>query len=225
MFEITLSDTFIQDAVLSGVEAYARGDGRRRRASDARPPGVETIGNIWGISWAPDDKTHGIRLERFSQSIAARRSQHAVLPDPHARRLARGVAARFSPHLRLIGDLHTHPYEDLDDVEQNKGWQFSEQDFRAFLADDDLWEWSDANPVMLVLTVCRLKRVHDSTLDWPQSNVWRFDVGEFRFWLNVCVGYMDDDGERCHTKLGGGGPRVHMGIPLYFNEAGARASI
>ena len=216
-FTFSFSESFLESAVLAGVEAYAHGDGRRRAGS------VETIGNVWGSGWE-DSKTGscGFRLERFGQSISARRTPDSVAPDLAARRLARGAAARFSPYLKLIGHLHTHPYEDLEDAKYNKGWQFSPAEFRAFLADDDLWEWSDANPVMLVLAVCRLQRVHSTMLEWPQQNTWRFDVGEFRFWLSACVGYMDEDGERTHTD--NGDSRVHLAPPLNFNYTGDRVS-
>ncbi len=34
---------------------------------------------------------------------------------------------------------------------------------------------------------------------WTRRNIFSFDVAEFRFWLNVVVGFIDGKGQRRHT--------------------------
>jgi len=62
-----------------------------------------------------------------------------------------------------------------------------------------LWECADNNPIMLVQTVCRLGRARAGARGWKRRNVFSFDVAEFRFWLNVVVGFIDEKGQRRHT--------------------------
>ncbi len=194
-FEVRMSDHFLESVVLAGVEAYHLGDGRKQRGSH---PGVETIGNVWGVSLPQAGGGRLFHLERFTLTQAAKRSNGSVLPDPRARRLAMEVVGRWSPHLRLLGDLHTHPYEDLAEVRHNSGFEFSPQDFAVFKDDDERWDAADGFPLMLVLTVCRLQKVHESDLKWVRSNLWQFDVGQFRLWLNACAGWQQGD-KRFHT--------------------------
>jgi hypothetical protein len=52
---------------------------------------------------------------------------------------------------------------------------------------------------MLVQTVCRLGRARAGAGGWKRRNVFSFDVAEFRFWLNVVVGFIDQKGQRRHT--------------------------
>ena len=34
---------------------------------------------------------------------------------------------------------------------------------------------------------------------WTRRNIFSFDVAEFRFWLNVVVGFIDENGRRRHA--------------------------
>jgi hypothetical protein len=106
---------------------------------------------------------------------------------------------RWSPHLTLLGDFHSHPYRTLSEVNSVNGFEFSDRDFHAFLDDDLLWKQSNNNPVMLAITICRLGRVRENFGERIRSNVHRYKVGQFQFWINVAVGYLDQDGKRCHT--------------------------
>jgi hypothetical protein len=218
-FEIRISDHFLETAVLAGVEAYHLGDGRRRRGAQS---GLETIGNVWGVSLPLPEGGRLLHLERFTLTQAAQRTNGSVLPDPRARVLAIDVMKRWSPHLRMLGDLHTHPYSTLAEVREVGGFEFSPQDFAVFDNDDDRWETADGFPVMLALTVCRLQRVREGGLDWPRPNLWQFDVGQFRLWLNVCVGWQEG-GERCNT--GNSHSSAHLVPPMHYNNSQMRVQI
>jgi hypothetical protein len=52
---------------------------------------------------------------------------------------------------------------------------------------------------MLAITICRLGRVRENFGERIRSNVHRYKVGQFQFWINVAVGYVDAEGKRCHT--------------------------
>ena len=36
-------------------------------------------------------------------------------------------------------------------------------------------------------------------MGWKRRNVFHFDVGPYRFWVNAVVGYLDGRGKRRHT--------------------------
>ncbi|WP_292533647.1 hypothetical protein, partial [Methylocystis sp.] len=52
--------------------------------------------------------------------------------------------------------------------------------------------------IMLVQTVCRRER-QSAHMGWRRRNVFHFDVGGYRFWVNAAVGYLDGRGKRRHT--------------------------
>ncbi len=48
-------------------------------------------------------------------------------------------------------------------------------------------------------TACRLGRAHAGAGGCEGRNIFSFDVAEFRFWLNVVVGFIDHKGRRRHA--------------------------
>ena len=162
-----------------------------------------------------------IFLERLAVSLSAERRTDSVTPKAEATNLMAEVMARLAPELTLLGDFHSHPYKDRATVNRIKGFEFSPGDFSSFIHDDDLWTHNPDGPVMLVVTVCRLNKVHDSAGQQVRNNVWQFDLGEFRFWINACIGYIDSAGQRQHT----GNKYSNVWLDLnsrFFNLSGDR---
>ena len=193
MFRVKISSQFLEAVTLAAIEAYCYGDKPGRRW---RP--VETLGYIWGFK-KHDGNEVVFFLDRMSISISSTRGRDSVDPNPEAAILKNEVVLRWSPHLALLGDFHSHPYRTLKDVTAINGFEFSDRDFAAFLDDDLTWRESGNNPVMLAITICRLDRVRENFGERIRSNVHRFKVGQFQFWINVAVGYVDTQGNRCHT--------------------------
>ena len=48
-----------------------------------------------------------------------------------------------------------------------------------------------------------------------RENLWEFDAGEFRFWLNVNVGYLDILDERQQTFVDGDGAFLDLSTRFY----------
>jgi hypothetical protein len=216
-YRVRVSDRFLETAILAAVEAYTHGDGQKTGRSR-----IETLGLVWGHRRKRQECTV-IYLDRLAVSLSARREENSVTPNPEAIRLMGEVMERLAPDQLLLGDFHSHPYVNLSDVNSIKGYEFSNEDFSAFLSDDAIWENTDNEPVMLVTTICKLGRVHDTGGNHIRNNVWQFDVGEFRFWMNTCVGYLDGAGKRCHS----GNKRSSVWLDLnsrFFNERGDRVA-
>lgn len=208
-----LSDRFLESAVLAAVEAYCHGDGKNRVE-------IETLGPVWGYRGRDHEGTEIIYLDRLAVSLSAERSTCSVTPVEEATRLMARVMDRLAPELTLLGDFHSHPYANRAEVQRCTGYDFSAADFECFLADDLLWDRNPAGPVMVVVTICRLGKVHDTDARPVRNNVWQFDLGEFRFWINVVAGYLKD-GERRHT----GNTRSPVWLDLnsrFFNVSGDR---
>ncbi len=193
MFRVKISSQCLEAVTLAAIEAYCYGDKPGRKW---RP--VETLGYIWGFK-KRDLNEVVFFLDRMSTSISSTRGRDSVDPNPEAAILKNEVVLRWSPHLALLGDFHSHPYRTLKDVTKINGFEFSDRDFAALLDDDLTWKESGNNPVMLAITICRLDRVRENFGERIRSNVHRYKVGQFQFWINVAVGYLDAQGKRCHT--------------------------
>lgn len=210
-FRVKLSDQLIESMTLAALEAYVLGDQRNKKNKEK----VETFGYIWGFRKIEND-TINLYLDRMSLSLSARRTNGSVTPNEHAAELKHNLIERWSPHLMLLGDFHTHPYDDLAEVKSQVGWDFSDADLVSLDSDEFLWRKSDQTPVNLVMTVCRLGRVRE-TYDAVMrgDNLWQFDAGEFRFWLNVNVGYVDHNGDRQQTFKNNSG--VFLDLSRFYN--------
>lgn len=215
-YKVHVSPELLETMTLAAIEAYVYGKqgGKKKNMS------VETLGYLWGYR-KQDDGTTIFYLDRTSVSISAERQYHSVTPNRDAAKLKNEVIMRWSPHLTMLGDFHSHPYRNLKEVNAEAGYNFSPADFDELRSHDFVWEQSNNNPVILLITVCRLGRVRDSVQDNFRSNTARFAVGEFQFWLNAAVGYIGGDGRRHVT--GNTTSEVHMNLDgWYYNQAGGR---
>lgn len=193
-YQVTLSDEVLRTITLATLEAYELGDGRKKL-------GLETLGYIWGYSRLDmQEETRFFHVEMSSVSLSAKRATDSVTPDDFALGLKKELLKRWAPHLTILGDFHSHPYRNLNEVDNEQGFEFSDEDAAAFLDDDEIWEESGNCPVMLVMTVCRLQKVNEKySAEVVRDNITRFDVGEFRFWVNAAVGYLDENNKRNWT--------------------------
>ncbi len=214
-FHVKISDRLLEQMTLATAEAYVLGDGNH-------DIGLETLGYIWGHRIIRDEGNEiFFHLDRASISISAIRNQDWVQPNQTALHLKNAIVTRWAPEVTLLGDFHSHPYSDFATVQAIQGWQFSDSDIQYFLENNDTWELAENNPIMVAMTICKMGAVHGNVFgDMQQSNVFRFDIGEFRFWINVIAGWLDNKGARQHT------PNIHSSVFLdmikFFNEAGDR---
>jgi hypothetical protein len=214
-YKVRVSPELVETMTLAAIEAYCYGNLRKLKNT-----AVETLGYVWGYR-KQQNGTTVFYLDRTSVSISAERQYHSVTPNLDAAKLKNEVMMRWSPHLTLLGDFHSHPYRNLKEVNAESGYNFSPEDLKELRTNDFIWEQSGNNPVILVITVCRLGRVRDSVQDNFRNNTARYAVGDFQFWLNCAVGYVDEAGKRCVT--GNTSPDVQVSVEgWYFNKAGGR---
>lgn len=219
---VRVSETALREMVLCTLETYRLTEGSRRKKASIQT-GIEVFGHIWGFHRQVEEELV-FYVESVSPSLAAQGNNSSVTPHPETLRLKKAVVERWSPHLTLIGDFHSHPYDSFSKVSEIKGWQFSDQDFKSLLADDEIWSSAGNSPLMLVMTICEMDRVREGTFLPQSNNVVRFDIGEFRFWLGASVGYLEDNGgDLVRKSTQNRNPPVHLSVfSVAYNASGDR---
>ena len=210
---LKISDTALESMCHSALETYLFGDGNETKSQ------VEVNGYLWGWRREKDDEQM-IYVDRVSPSFSSKKHQNWVQPNQKAVELQSEFMNRWAPEMCLLGDFHSHPYDDRKTVDGIKGYHFSPGDFKFLDNDDFVWDSTTNRPLMVVMTVCKLGRVHDTSARMISSNIWRWDVGEFRFWLNAVAGYLAD-GRRSNT----GNTHSKLFLDLntrFFNFSGDR---
>jgi hypothetical protein len=210
---LKISDSALESMCHSALETYLYGDGHETKSQ------VEVNGYLWGWRRVSDDEQM-IFVDRVSPSFSSKKHQDWVRPNRKAVELQKEFMDRWAPEMSLLGDFHSHPYDDLNTVNTNRGYHFSKGDFNYLQNDEFIWQNTEYKPLIVVITICKLGRVHDTGSRMISSNVWCWDVGEFRFWLNAAVGYIKD-GQRTITR------NTHSNVDLdlntrFFNFAGDR---
>ena len=213
---IRVSDQALEDMVLAASEAKVLGDGDRKKHK-----GVETYGHLWGSRRRDvDNGQEHIYIEKFSMSLSAVGTHKQVRYDENALHLKASILERWSPRLMFLGDFHTHPHGSLEKIKAVKGWDFSDEDVKSFLKDESLWNHSQPMPpIMTVMAVTPLKKVHETYGVLEENNRWRFDTGQLRFWLSVGIGCRTEDGRGFSIDS------VYLDLqPRLYNSSGDRLS-
>ena len=222
-YSITVSDEALRAMTLSTAEAYVHGDGQKRKKQ--KTPAVETLGFLWGHCTQTYDEMLNIHIDMMSLSLSAERDADSVGDVKNAVLLKNALLQRWAPHLMLVGDFHSHPYNTLSEVNENTGYEFSKADIDDFLENDIYWK-DNENPIMVVMTICRLSKVHEAyNSETVRNNVVCFDVGEFRFWMNVAVGFLTEDGKRSPKRNWTGNTYSTVELRLdskFYNYSGDR---
>ena len=185
---IHVSDSSLMHLLLAGLEAYKM---RVRHGTEAnRELPLETGGLLWGyIKDGESDMDH-ITVEHVSVDTAAKKKTDSVALSRHSTAVKRQLVEDRWPNLSLIGDFHTHPYPNLADVTNIKGWEASREDIAFYEdcdAEPDSWVWGTR--VFLILTLAEQHK-HDSSFVEPKvrkryGNVLRWQQGGYRFWLSA----------------------------------------
>lgn len=223
-FRVRISPELMESMTLAAIEAYCFSRPGRKSKNGAvkkKYTHEETLGYLWGQRRVEKGRTF-IHLERMSVSISASRAPDSVVPNEKAARLMNDVVKRWSPQLSFLGDFHSHPYNDLAEVKKHSGYEFSQDDYQYLMDDDFSWKAASNRPLMIAVTVCRLGKVTASELTYIRSNICKYAIGEFQFWVNAAVGYIQH-GERCITANKRSDVTLDAGN-WYMNDASVRLS-
>jgi hypothetical protein len=126
-----MSYIFVEDQVIpqiftSAIEAYEflhrnpRGRGANR---------IETFGLLWGYSIkAKGEQPAKIIVTMTTVETSAIRHQNWVQPDFDSLRMKKEFLESYWPNIELVGTFHSHPYNNLTEVNGVQGWRASQGD-------------------------------------------------------------------------------------------------
>ncbi|MNM36690.1 hypothetical protein D3C81_474070 [compost metagenome] len=128
--QVIIEDHVLPQLLTSAIEAYEVSHKASLRSRENKK--LETFGLLWGYA-LPVRTGQPARLVAVVATVetSAVRHNEWVQPDYDSIHMKRDFFAEYWPQLELIGTFHSHPYEDLSEVNDVKGWRASDGD-RAF---------------------------------------------------------------------------------------------
>ena len=126
---VWLDDRAIEDIVLVALEAYAVPKGKGVRFT-------ETYGMCFGSTKATEEKrqalgkhiTRYIYINSVHIQLRAEGYSNKLIYDLRSLETQMAVARHLFPQLDIVGDFHTHPYRDVEELKLAKGWLYSTAD-------------------------------------------------------------------------------------------------
>ncbi len=181
---IHISDDALMEMSIAALEAYVVADKSGERSKKE----VETYGLLWGHEVILPDDDILYSVQKLTVDAMAYRRTGSVLPSEGVK-VKKDMITSYWPQYSLLGDFHSHPYGHYSDVEEIKGYEFSEGDRKSM---DNKTNDPDFR-VSLVMTISSLERISniqprdisDSIICWTFNN--------YRFWLNACIIYKGDE--------------------------------
>ena len=202
--QVTISNHALEEMVLAASESFVLGS-----ALTDEHEGAEIHGYLWGGRRTDDKKdVEYIHIDKFSVSTSALGDENSVMVDRDVVRIKDSILHLWAPYHHFLGDFHTHPYGNYNEVNECEGWNFSKGDKKTFRDNDIAWSLCGSNrPIMMVMAVTRMG-----------GNRLVFNVGNLRFWLSVGIGWKTRQGKR---RFGEG--RVCFDpLSRYFNKSGSK---
>ncbi|HKS13535.1 MAG TPA: hypothetical protein VJS90_10910 [Pseudomonas sp.] len=125
--QVIIEDHVLPQLLTSAIEAYEVSHKAHERGRNNR--NLETFGLLWGYA-LPVRKGLPARLVAVVATVETSALRHTnwVRPDFESIAMKRDFFGEYWPQLELIGTFHSHPYEDLTEVNDNKGWRASDED-------------------------------------------------------------------------------------------------
>ncbi|MFG0684838.1 hypothetical protein [Pseudomonas sp. WSY_20] len=155
--QVIVEDHVLPQLLTSAIEAYEVS--HRAHARGRSNKKLETFGLLWGYA-LPVREGVPARLVAVVATVETSALRHTdwVRPDFESIAMKRDFFGEYWPQLELIGTFHSHPYEDLSEVNDTKGWRASEGD-RAFWPDFHAFVCPDMDELAhLVIAITGLSR-------------------------------------------------------------------
>ncbi|HPH66238.1 MAG TPA: hypothetical protein PLF40_10855 [Kofleriaceae bacterium] len=187
----------LEDILLAAAESYLVSPGRGARYS-------EVFGLCFGSSRRVDNgklgETIEIGISRVATQLRARATSSSVNPNERSFEAQFQVARQFFPHLSVVGNYHTHPYNNLATLKANKGWVYSPSDGDTLPWFVDQMAQHHSVPyfslIVAVASGSRQAAVRDTTRVITRNNVAQFAIGDLYFRIGayrICLDGTYDD--------------------------------
>ena len=193
---IVISDSALPTIICAAMEAYVVDHGGLIKCFPKDR--IETYGLLWGyVRYV--DSTHGcpvVFVDSATVDTSAKRSRTSVLPKSEALELKIDLFNTFWPQLSLVGDFHSHPFDNQTEVRDARGWQFSDDDNAAI--SQMTFENQMDLAVQLVVTVSEMRKSGWMKPRYVEGfSAINFVIDNYKLWIKagVAIPRKDDNGE------------------------------
>lgn len=210
---VIISETALQQMCFGALEAYSV---KKLGMPKGGNKYLEAYGLLWGSYTSLELKKYKqafYHIEFMTIDVSAEQKKGAIYRNEDSLIIKRDLAASYWPHMRFLGDFHTHPYKNSErnaiQIEKEKLYEFSDDDIRDIENNAAFWR-KHRYKVGLVFTVVNLareartdKRINNSTL------VAGF--GNYKVWIKAYYAKYKDGGKiemsddlflECHSLIG-----------------------
>jgi len=197
MNTIFVEDHVVPQLFTSAIEAYEfshalpKGKGRNK---------LETFGLLWGYSiQAKGNESAKIIATMATVETSATRHTHWVAPDYDSLRMKKEFFGTYWPNIELVGSFHSHPYENLAEVNSVTGWRASDEDKGFFPHFHEQITPDQDNLAHIIVTITQLERrgtAYPSRLANSESEKGYVLSADWRkIWLRAYGSQFDSDNE------------------------------
>ena len=185
---VHVSDSALMHLLMAGMESFKVRRWGKHETTNRGP--VEATGFLWGYVPELNEGYDHVVIKHATTDVVARRRRNWTELIESSALAQQSVLSTHWPHLSMVGDFHTHPYESYSDVEANPGASSGD---RAWYEDDfchnvECRELRLRFRISLVLSIAELKRVQKDTrfkAELERSNRLKWQLGKFRYWLTA----------------------------------------
>jgi hypothetical protein len=125
---IHLEARALEDILLAAAESYKVSPSKTHRYTEVF--GL-CFGSVRRDGIRRNARAVRVNVGRVVTQLRAKATPDSVMPNSESLAAHLEVGNEFFPHLELVGDYHTHPYNDLRDLVANHGWEYSDGDLRS----------------------------------------------------------------------------------------------
>ena len=182
---VVLDVRALHDMLISALEAYLAPRGRKRKGS-------EVCGINLGMTSERSDQKKGegfratkyVHIVRSQPQIAAEATYNSVEYNVNSLNSLLMAAHDLFPHLDVVGDFHSHPYDAFNELEASKGWEPSwgkEREIEMFAY---MKEKRQRPLVTFIVSLAKGKKINtDSPFFKGLENTFQLCVGDCRIVL------------------------------------------
>jgi hypothetical protein len=138
MNKIYIEDHVVPQLFTTAIEAYEFMHKNHKKGKGYDK--LETFGLLWGyVIAAKGEQPAKVVATMATVETSALRHSDWVTPDFASILAKKEFFGKYWPNVELVGTFHSHPYEDLDDINSVKGWRASSFDSDSDYGDTDFW--------------------------------------------------------------------------------------
>lgn len=127
--EVVLDSLALEGMLVSALEGYLSPRSRRRKGYEVY--GIN-LGMMRDVPHTPRHagtrKTRYVSVMRSQPQLSAEGQYLFVEPNPRSLDAILTVTKALHPQFQAVGHFHSHPYDDLAEMEEREGWRYSSSD-------------------------------------------------------------------------------------------------